>query len=131
MQVSSTCKDEKCDTPIGIINRTFAVEIESINGGKIIKVEPLKDDQKETAALVGEYESNERGRIWRNVLLVSVCYTLIFTGMSGTEGLQSSMNASNGLGTIAMACVYLGVVIANIFFSTLVIRYLYFFLYLF
>ncbi|PSN52835.1 hypothetical protein C0J52_09677 [Blattella germanica] len=115
--------------PIGILNRAFAADImESQNGGKFKAIsgseQSLKDGGKDTKALVGEFGTGEKWRILRNIFIVSISYMLIFTGMAGTEGLQSSMNAARGLGTISMAGVYFGVVTANIFFSTLVIRWL-------
>lgn len=67
----------------------------------------------------GKYENL---RITRNVCLIGIAFMLHFTAFHGTANLQSSINASDSLGTYTLAAIYGSLILSNIFLPVAVIR---------
>jgi hypothetical protein len=70
---------------------------------------------------VGKYELDMKWRVIRNVSVVGEPYMFIFIGMSGTEGLQSSINTTQEHGTVAIGAIYFVVVTIDTSVSTVII----------
>lgn len=51
-------------------------------------------------------------RFNKNIVILSIGFILIFSSFQAIQNLQSSLNASNGLGTISMMVVHISMVIA-------------------
>lgn len=66
-----------------------------------------------------KFVNNGKGRIIKNVLVISVAFMLQFTAFHGTANLQSSVNEA---GTYSLLSIYSSLMIANIFLPVLVIR---------
>ena len=45
-------------------------------------------------------------RIWKNVIILSFGFVLLFTAFQSISNLQSTMNKDEGLGTTSLAMVY-------------------------
>ena len=45
-------------------------------------------------------------RIWKNVIILSFGFVLLFTAFQSISNLQSTMNSDEGLGTTSLAMVY-------------------------
>ncbi|XP_063825730.1 UNC93-like protein [Ostrinia nubilalis] len=71
----------------------------------------------------GDFQPNERWRILKNVVVISIAFMVQFTAYSGAANLQSSINAEAGLGTASLAAVYAGLIFSNIFLPVLVIKW--------
>lgn len=69
---------------------------------------------------VGKYENL---RITKNVVFVGIAFMLHFTAFHGTANLQSSINASESMGTFTLAAIYGSLILSNIFLPVIVIRY--------
>lgn len=69
---------------------------------------------------VGKYENL---RINKNVVFLGLAFMLHFTAFHGTANLQSSINASDSLGTYTLASIYGSLILSNIFLPVAVIRF--------
>lgn len=69
-----------------------------------------------------EFDSSEKWRIWKNILVLGVAFMIHFTAFFGASNLQSSVNADEGLGTSTLASIYGALLISNIFLPALVIK---------
>lgn len=65
---------------------------------------------------------SERWRIMKNVLMISLAFMIHFTAFMGASNLQSSVNASESLGTFTLASIYGSLILSNIFLPVLMIR---------
>ncbi|XP_046733780.1 UNC93-like protein [Diprion similis] len=65
---------------------------------------------------------SEKWRILKNIGAVSVAFMVQFTAFQGTANLQSSINASEGLGTVSLSAIYAALVLSCIFVPTFVIK---------
>ncbi|XP_026477217.1 UNC93-like protein [Ctenocephalides felis] len=70
------------------------------------------------------YEPAEKWRILKNVCIVSIAFMIHFTAFMGAANLQSSINASAGLGTASLATIYGSLVLSNLFLPVLMIGWL-------
>ncbi|XP_034655774.1 UNC93-like protein [Drosophila subobscura] len=68
--------------------------------------------------------SGERWRILKNVAIISVAMMTQYVAYQGTLNLQSSLNAKDGLGTIALSCIYLSMGVSCLILPTIMIRML-------
>ncbi|KPU78462.1 uncharacterized protein Dana_GF24035, isoform B [Drosophila ananassae] len=66
----------------------------------------------------------EKFRIFKNVIILSLAMMTQYVAYQGTLNLQSSLNAEDGLGTIACSCIYLSMGLSCLFLPTLMIRQL-------
>ena len=64
----------------------------------------------------------EKWRILKNIAAVSLAFMVQFTAFQGTANLQSSINASEGLGTVSLSAIYAALVLSCIFVPTFVIK---------
>ncbi|CAB0038985.1 unnamed protein product [Trichogramma brassicae] len=65
---------------------------------------------------------SEKWRILKNIGTVSVAFMVQFTAFQGTANLQSSINASDGLGTVSLSAIYAALVLSCIFVPTFLIK---------
>ncbi|XP_058809078.1 UNC93-like protein [Phymastichus coffea] len=65
---------------------------------------------------------SEKWRILKNIGTVSVAFMVQFTAFQGTANLQSSINASEGLGTVSLSAIYAALVLSCIFVPTFLIK---------
>ncbi|KAJ8664601.1 hypothetical protein QAD02_006263 [Eretmocerus hayati] len=65
---------------------------------------------------------SEKWRILKNIGTVSIAFMVQFTAFQGTANLQSSINASEGLGTVSLSAIYAALVLSCIFVPTFVIK---------
>uniref|UniRef100_A0A1B0DHK1 Uncharacterized protein n=1 Tax=Phlebotomus papatasi TaxID=29031 RepID=A0A1B0DHK1_PHLPP len=61
-------------------------------------------------------------RILKNIAIISIAFLLQFTAFQGTGSLQSSVNAEDGLGTMALSSVFGAIIVSCAFIPTLAIR---------
>ncbi|PSN43975.1 UNC93-like protein [Blattella germanica] len=64
----------------------------------------------------------EKWRILKNIAAVSLAFMVQFTAFQGTANLQSSINASEGLGTVSLSAIYAALVLSCIFVPTFLIK---------
>lgn len=90
--------------------------------------EKPNEEVKEEEAPLNEREvflegfgEKEKGRIFKNVLVISVAFMFHFTAFHGTANLQSSLNADSA-GTYSLLSIYSSLTLANIFLPVIVIR---------
>lgn len=60
--------------------------------------------------------------VYRNLLIISVCFVLLFTAFSALSNIQSSLNSDQGLGTTSLSVIYAAMVISCMFVPTAFIR---------
>lgn len=60
----------------------------------------------------------------KNILLIGTAFMVNFTAFMGASNLQSSINASQSLGTFTLAAIYGSLIFSNIFLPALVISWL-------
>lgn len=63
-------------------------------------------------------------KIYKNVIMVGLVYTLLGTIKDGITNIQSSINSENSMGTAGLIALYAGMVLSNTFLSTAVLRWL-------
>ncbi|XP_023288947.1 UNC93-like protein [Orussus abietinus] len=81
---------------------------------------PVPDD--DTQSRKCKLTRGEKWRILKNIGTVSVAFMVQFTAFQGTANLQSSINASDGLGTVSLSAIYAALVLSCIFVPTFVIK---------
>jgi hypothetical protein len=79
--------------------------------------------RKETSLSEDEIKSEKR-IIYKNVLLISVAFLLLFVAFESMSKLQSSINVVNNLGTWANACVYASLILSCMFMPSIMIKML-------
>lgn len=83
------------------------------------------DGKNEMNPIETDYESKERLRISKNVIMIGLAFMVHFTAFHGTSNLQSSINADAALGTTTLAVIYGSLILSNIFLPMTVIRYIF------
>ncbi|CAG0919890.1 unnamed protein product, partial [Notodromas monacha] len=63
----------------------------------------------------------EKIRIWKNVVVLSLGFLLLFMSSSSVNALQSSINPDQGLGTYSLTAIYVGLVVSSLFLVTSII----------
>ncbi|XP_070169963.1 UNC93-like protein [Polyergus mexicanus] len=81
---------------------------------------PATDDDTQSRKL--KVSRGEKWRILKNIGTVSVAFMVQFTAFQGTANLQSSINASDGLGTVSLSAIYAALVLSCIFVPTFLIK---------
>ncbi|XP_043794862.1 UNC93-like protein [Apis laboriosa] len=97
------------------------------DGNDGIPPEPQKPPQlsstdDDTQSRKFKLSRGEKWRILKNISTVSVAFMVQFTAFQGTANLQSSINASDGLGTVSLSAIYAALVLSCIFVPTFVIK---------
>lgn len=80
-----------------------------------------------TDALRSNFNSKERWRILKNIIMIGIAFMIHFTAFMGASNLQSSINADQSLGTFTLASIYGSLILSNIFLPVLMIRYVSYF----
>jgi len=76
------------------------------------------------ARLSEEEIKAEKKIIYKNVLLISVSFLLLFVAFESMSKLQSSINVVNNLGTWANAAVYASLILSCMFMPSILIKWL-------
>ncbi len=63
----------------------------------------------------------EKKRIMKNILLISVCFLMVFTAFQGLSRLQSSLHREEGMGVTTQAVLYAALVLSCMFIPKLLI----------
>lgn len=82
----------------------------------------LSSTDDDTQSRKFKLSRGEKWRILKNIGTVSIAFMVQFTAFQGTANLQSSINASDGLGTVSLSAIYAALVLSCIFVPTFVIR---------
>lgn len=90
----------------------MTMEKNNSNNGQFVKVQTERTS----------FKPAERWRIMKNILLIGTAFMVNFTAFMGASNLQSSINASESLGTFTLAAIYGSLIFSNIFLPALVIR---------
>ena len=69
----------------------------------------------------GEAKTEKR-RIYKNLILISLAFLLLFTAFGTTSSLQSSINEVDGLGTSSLAVTYAALVLSCMFVPSIMIE---------
>nr|CAD7406353.1 unnamed protein product [Timema poppensis] len=86
--------------------------------------EKMRDVSEELEGLE-DFKPEEKRRILRNVLILSLAFMVHFTAFQGAANLQSSVNSSAGLGTASLATIYGALILSNVFLPVVMIRYVF------
>ncbi|CAH1179496.1 unnamed protein product [Phaedon cochleariae] len=88
------------------------------------KKPPRGEISDEEAFQQGKFKmsTKEKWRILKNVSAISCAFMIQFTAFQGTANLQSSINATDGLGTVSLSAVYAALVVSCIFVPTFLIK---------
>lgn len=81
---------------------------------------PATDDDTQSRKF--KVSRGEKWRILKNIGTVSIAFMVQFTAFQGTANLQSSINASDGLGTVSLSAIYAALVLSCIFVPTFLIK---------
>ncbi|KYM84550.1 UNC93-like protein [Atta colombica] len=81
---------------------------------------PAADDDTQSRKF--KLSRSEKWRILKNIGTVSIAFMVQFTAFQGTANLQSSINASDGLGTVSLSAIYAALVLSCIFVPTFLIK---------
>ncbi|XP_066997583.2 UNC93-like protein [Anabrus simplex] len=92
-------------------------ELKSVNS---LSKCPRDDGSKMSSEF--EYGPDEKWRILRNVVCISMAFMIHFTAFVGATNLQSSINAAEGLGTVSLAAVYASLILSTIFLPSILIK---------
>ncbi|XP_076167954.1 UNC93-like protein [Ptiloglossa arizonensis] len=82
----------------------------------------LSSTDDDTQSRKFKLSRGEKWRILKNISTVSVAFMVQFTAFQGTANLQSSINASDGLGTVSLSAIYAALVLSCIFVPTFLIK---------
>ncbi|XP_076243200.1 UNC93-like protein [Calliopsis andreniformis] len=82
----------------------------------------LSSTDDDTQSRKFKLSRGEKWRILKNIGTVSIAFMVQFTAFQGTANLQSSINASDGLGTVSLSAIYAALVLSCIFVPTFVIK---------
>ena len=63
-------------------------------------------------------------RIFKNLLVICLCFMCLFTAFQALSNLQSSINCDAGLGLASLSTIYATLVVSAIFIPSITIRYL-------
>lgn len=102
----------------GIVNDAFRGDGEPVEDRSDIEVqnEVGKNDEM-------KFSVHEKWRILKNVAAVSAAFMVQFTAFQGTANLQSSINSTDGLGTVSLSSIYAALVLSCIFLPTFLIKW--------
>ncbi|CAG0879668.1 unnamed protein product [Cyprideis torosa] len=85
-------------------------------------VETNGDTKDMTMNLSPEEKVAETRRIMKNVVLISISFTCLFTAFQSMAYLQSSINPNEGLGTASLSVIYVALVLSCMFLPTYLIK---------
>ena len=74
--------------------------------------------------MTAEERKREKRQIYKNVLLISFSFLLLFTAFESMSKLQSSINAVQNLGTWSSTAVYVSLILSCMFMPSILIKYL-------
>ena len=82
----------------------------------------VSSDQDVRSKLTAEQVKTEKRRIYKNLILISFAFLLLFTAFGTTGSLQSSINEVDGLGTSSLAVIYTALVLSCMFVPSIMIE---------
>ena len=84
--------------------------------------QPAKVIEEGEVVAKPKYLPGENRRMVKNVAVISIGFTLLFTAYSSMSNLQSSLNPTDGLGNWSSSVVYASMIVSSLFLPTIVIR---------
>lgn len=80
------------------------------------------DSKKDLADIAVDNHVFSMRKIYKNIFVLGIGWMFFFMSFTSLRSIQSSINHSNNIGMISLACVYSGFVLACAFTSTIVQR---------
>lgn len=119
----ATKEDSNHETVNSILMPTTS-EGENIN---CLEVENVVDenflpkDQNDRTLIEGVEEHESKGRLYKNLIVISASFLLLFTAYLSLQNLQSSLNIEEGLGLIGLTVIYSVLILSSLFLPSLFI----------
>ena len=99
-------------------NRGFEQDLER----RTIEGKSASSHQDVTSKLTVQQVKTEKRRIYKNLILISFAFLLLFTAFGTTSSLQSSINEVDGLGTSSQAVLYAALTLSCMFVPSIMIE---------
>lgn len=96
---------------------------EDTEGGGI-RHNPNNNDSEQFDEKKSDHLKEEKLHIYKNVLLISFSFLLLFTAYESMSKLQSSINSVANLGTWSNSAVYASLVLSTCFLPSIIIKWL-------
>ncbi|XP_023214108.1 protein unc-93 homolog A-like [Centruroides sculpturatus] len=114
-RISHIAEDQAA--PVGIVNIAFKHDEPSKESSPpIINEKPVQ--------LSKEEKRQKKLSIFKNLLVLSFGFLLLFTAFQSLSNLQSSINSAKGLGTASLSVIYGALVLSCMFLPTFMIKLL-------
>lgn len=89
--------------------------------GQMEELCPAITDEGQSSTLTAKSTKKRTLVIWKNVILISIAFSVTFMAFQSLQALQSSINASGGMGVTALTVTYGMAILTNILFTPLII----------
>ena len=80
----------------------------------------LRDEEQESTQTLRSLKKRKL-IIWKNVVLISISFSVTFMAFQSLQALQSSLNSSEGIGVTALSVMYSFAILTNILLTSLII----------
>ena len=77
--------------------------------------------EKKANAAVRRTEKKQKFVIWKNVVLISISFSVTFMAFQSLQNIQSSLNSIGGLGVASLSVSYSFTILTGIFLTSLII----------
>lgn len=104
-----------------ILNIDFSLEMEHLDDIVSVQTHKSKALQDISAANVKRTERKQKFIIWKNVILISMSFSVTFMAFQSLQNIQSSLNSTGGLGVASLSVSYTFTVLTGIFVTSLII----------
>lgn len=89
------------------------------NPGDVVTSEASGDEESSSLTLASV--KKRKFILWKNVILISISFSVTFMAFQSLQALQSSLNSTDGMGVTALSLTYTIAILTNIFFTSFVI----------
>ncbi|CAH1778626.1 unnamed protein product [Owenia fusiformis] len=110
-----------------ITDKKAPVPLDTISDGTVLPRKPEEPSEPEVRCVstwLCLCIKNEKVRIYKNIVIMSLTFLFNFTAFQSLSNLQSSLNITANLGTISLAVVYGALVLSCMFLPKFLIRHL-------